>query len=159
MEITAWKSLHHISHVSLAHFSRLLPLVLESAPLLPKMGPPAWIQGNVEVLILITNLNFCLNHSSPSNSFPLIGHAYIHALAPIEKLLECKEKYGDIFRLDYGHIPTVWLCNYEQITSALKQDALQHRPHHYVPGMVGIWWELVLANYKFAYWYLTIWPT
>ena len=71
-----------------------------------------------------------------------MGHVAVSGLvrAPIERLTECMEEYGNVFRLDYGHIPTVWLCNYEQITAALKQDALQYRSHHLVPGMVGIWY-------------------
>ena len=60
-------------------------------------------------------------------SFPLIGHLYIHAKAPVEKLLESRRKFGDVFRLDSGYIPTIWLCNYDDITTALKQDSLQYR--------------------------------
>ena len=63
-------------------------------------------------------------------SFPLIGHLYIHAKAPIEKLLESRQKFGEVFRLDSGFIPTVWLCNYDDITMALKQDSLQYRSVH-----------------------------
>ena len=51
----------------------------------------------------------------------------MYAKAPMEKLLESREKFGDIFRQDSGFIPTVWLCNYEDIITALKQDSLQHR--------------------------------
>ena len=71
-----------------------------------------------------------------------MGHTAVSGLvtAPIERLTECMEEFGDVFRLDYGNIPTVWLCNYEQITAALKQDAFQYRSHHLVPGMVGIWY-------------------
>jgi len=72
-------------------------------------------------------------------SFPLVGHLYMYAKAPMEKLLESHEKFGDIFRQDSGFIPTVWLCNYEDIITALKQDSLQHRSHHRTPGMAGIW--------------------
>ena len=60
-------------------------------------------------------------------SFPLVGHLYMHAKAPMEKLLESREKFGEIFRQDSGFIPTVWLCNYDDIITALKQDSLQHR--------------------------------
>ena len=74
------------------------------------------------------------------NRLPLIGHYYWHALEPIGRLLQTREKYGDIFRLDYGYIPTVWLCDYDQINTYLKSDAVQHRSHHLVPGFVGIWY-------------------
>ena len=73
--------------------------------------------------------NCCTNIMSQV-SFPLIGHLYIHAKAPIEKLLESRQKFGEVFRLDSGFIPTVWLCNYDDITMALKQDSLQYRSVH-----------------------------
>ena len=76
-----------------------------------------------------TNIRYsnCPKQIISHESFPLVGHLYMYAKAPMEKLLESREKFGEIFRQDSGFIPTVWLCNYEDIITALKQDSLQHR--------------------------------
>jgi len=77
-------------------------------------------------------------HSSWT-SLPLIGHMYILGRKPVEVLHEHRKKYGDIFRLDSGPWPTVFFCNYEQITSTMKQDIFSARPHHLIPGVTQLW--------------------
>ena len=72
-------------------------------------------------------------------SLPLIGHMYILGRKPVEVLHEHRKKYGDIFRLDSGPWPTVFFCNYEQITSTMKQDIFSARPHHLIPGVTQLW--------------------
>ena len=71
---------------------------------------------------------------------PLLGHGYMLAPTPLEKLAECRERFGQVFRLDKGEVPTVWLCDYEEIIRAMKLDVLQYRPQHLLSGMAGIWY-------------------
>ena len=68
-------------------------------------------------------------------SFPFIGHLYKFGNKPIECLDECQKNFGDIFRLDTATGPTVWLCNYKQITEAMKSDTFAGRPYHKLPGL------------------------
>jgi len=77
-------------------------------------------------------------HSSWT-SLPLIGHMYVLGRTPVEVLHDHNKKYGDIFRLDSGPWPTVFLCNYEQITYTMKQDIFSARPHHLIPGFRQVW--------------------
>ena len=72
-------------------------------------------------------------------SLPLIGHMYVLGRKPVEVLHAHQKKYGDIFRLDSGPLPTVFLCNYEQIVNAMKQDIFAARPHHLIPGYTQVW--------------------
>jgi len=74
-------------------------------------------------------------HSSWT-SLPFIGHLYRLGKTPVEALHEHRKKYGDVFRLDSGPLPSVFLCNYEHMTKVLKQDATAGRPHHLIPGYV-----------------------
>ncbi len=69
-------------------------------------------------------------------SLPLIGHSYLFGATPLERLNEHREKYGDIFRLDAGNFPTVWLCNFEDVSECFKQDIFSARPYHMMPAMV-----------------------
>jgi len=64
------------------------------------------------------------------NSLPFIGHMHYVGKEPVERLNECNKKFGDIFRLDAGPWPTVWLCNYKEITEAMKKDVFSDRPYH-----------------------------
>ena len=68
-------------------------------------------------------------------SLPLIGHSYLFGTTPLECLNENREKYGDIFRLDFGNFPTVWLCDYDDVSDTFKQDIFTDRPHHLMPAM------------------------
>ena len=83
---------------------------------------------------LITPGNLSLSHSPLS--LPFIGHLYRLGKTPVEALHEHRKKYGDVFRLDSGPLPSVFLCNYEHMTKVLKQDATAGRPHHLIPGYV-----------------------
>ncbi len=56
---------------------------------------------------------------------------------PLEKLEDCRAKFGDFFRLDSGPVPTVWLCDYDDITATLKLDVVAGRPHKLMPGVVS----------------------
>jgi hypothetical protein len=57
-------------------------------------------------------------------SVPLIGHMYLLKQTPVEVLMDHHTKYGDVFRLDAGPLPTVYLCNYEDIKQAMKEDIM-----------------------------------
>ncbi len=46
------------------------------------------------------------------------------------------EKYGDIFRLDWGSRPTVYICNYEAAIEALESDSFNGRPHRDMTGLL-----------------------
>ena len=72
-------------------------------------------------------------------SLPLIGHMYRLGTTPIESLHAQKKRFGDIFRLDSGPWPTVWLCDYDQITDAMKKEVFSARPHHIIPGIQHTW--------------------
>jgi hypothetical protein len=64
---------------------------------------------------------------------------YVLKQTPVEVLHAHRAKYGDVFRLDAGPLPAVWICNYEQMSKALKTDVLSGRPHHLIPGYSTTW--------------------
>ena len=69
-------------------------------------------------------------------SLPFIRHLYCLGRMPVEELHKHRRKFGDVFRLDSGPLPSIFLCNYEQMNKVLKQDATAGRPHHLIPGYV-----------------------
>ena len=72
----------------------------------------------------------CSSHPKYNNSsLPLIGHAYILGRTPVEALHKQRRRHGDIFRLDSGPWPTVYICGYKLISEALKSDVFANRPH------------------------------
>ena len=73
---------------------------------------------------------------SPLFSLPFIGHLYRLGRTPVEELHKHRRRFGDVFRLDSGPLPSIFLCNYEQMNKVLKQDATAGRPHHLIPGYV-----------------------
>jgi len=77
-------------------------------------------------------------HSSWT-SLPLIGHMYRLGTTPIESLHALNRRFGDVFRLDSGPWPAVWLCDYDQITEAMKKEVFSARPHHLIPGIQQSW--------------------
>jgi hypothetical protein len=57
--------------------------------------------------------------------------------APLAKLDACRRMFGDVIRLDSGPIPTIWLCDYEDISKTLKLDSVAGRPHKLMPGVTA----------------------
>ena len=55
------------------------------------------------------------------------GHSWIVAADPVNKMQEMRAKYGDIFRLDMGFLPTVFLTKYEDIVECFNLPALAGR--------------------------------
>ena len=80
--------------------------------------------------------NQLLYPTSLTLSLPFIGHLYRLGRTPVEELHKHRRKFGDVFRLDSGPLPSIFLCNYEQMNKVLKQDATAGRPHHLIPGYV-----------------------
>ena len=56
---------------------------------------------------------------------------------PLECLDAHHDKFGPIFRLDWGDFPTIWLCDFDDVAEAFKKDILNDRPHDLMPAMVG----------------------
>ncbi len=69
------------------------------------------------------------------SSLPLIGHSYKLGGHPIKVLEEMRKKYGNIFRLDVGAKPTIFLCDYNDISEAYRQDLFNGRGYHDLTGM------------------------
>jgi hypothetical protein len=55
-------------------------------------------------------------------SVPLIGHMYLLKQTPVEVLMDHHTKYGDVFLP--CPLPTGYLCNYEDIKQAMKEDIM-----------------------------------
>ncbi len=54
-------------------------------------------------------------------SLPILGHTYMLAGRQLKEVLkENRRKYGDIYRFDVGAIPTVFICDYDDICRAYK---------------------------------------
>ena len=103
-----------------------------------KMEPFSWlfIMDQVNICKFLT-INKSIFHPYLYFSFPFIGHLYKFGNKPIECLDECQKNFGDIFRLDTATGPTVWLCNYKQITEAMKSDTFAGRPYHKLSGLTS----------------------
>jgi len=85
--------------------------------------------------LYLARLDHIPGHSSWT-SLPFIGHLYRLGRTPVEELHKHRRRFGDVFRLDSGPLPSIFLCNYEQMNKVLKQDATAGRPHHLIPGYV-----------------------
>ncbi len=59
---------------------------------------------------------------SSLTSLPVIGHAYMIMQNPIQQLDKMRDKYGDVFRCDIGFLPTVILCDHQQIAEIFKNQ-------------------------------------
>jgi len=57
-------------------------------------------------------------------AIPFLGHSYLLAKGPIEAMLEMKEKYGEIFRLDLGPKPTVIVADFELAKQLYKTEVI-----------------------------------
>ncbi len=62
------------------------------------------------------------------SSAPIAGHAYKLGNKPLETLFECRRRFGDVFRLDVGDTPTVFIADYDTAKDAFRQEALLGRP-------------------------------
>jgi len=69
-------------------------------------------------------------------SLPLVGHAYMLGSNPCTKMFELREKYGDIFRLDVGSFPSVFLTSRTLFNEAFKKEVFSGR----------IWIEMPVLN-------------
>ncbi len=100
-----------------------------------------WLLATILVVIGIHRLwrssrwNHIPGHKSYT-SLPLLGHIYLFGDKPLECLDENQKKFGNIFRLDIGNFPTVWLCDYDDITAAFKQDNFSDRTFQQLPLLV-----------------------
>ncbi len=73
---------------------------------------------------------------SPWLSFPLVGHGYMVALNPGQTLISMHKRYGDLFRLDLGNIPTIWLCTTEALKEAYAKEEFSGRFFNEMPTFV-----------------------
>ena len=69
-------------------------------------------------------------------SLPIIGHAYKLKGNPLEVIEKCRQKFGSIFRLDIGNMPTVIICDYEDVYSILKSESFGGRPVKVMHGKI-----------------------
>ncbi len=76
-----------------------------------------------------------LDGPNPWLSFPLIGHGYLLGTDQASTLMDMKKKYGDMFRLDIGAVPTVVLTTYEQAKEALFKEAFSGRVAKDIPTL------------------------
>ena len=59
---------------------------------------------------------------------PFLGHSYLLGSNIEKNIFKMKEKYGSVFRLDIGTLPTVFLCDWDAISAADKANAIRDRP-------------------------------
>ena len=55
-------------------------------------------------------------------ALPVVGHSHKLGNKPIYALLEYQKKFGDTFRLDLGHCPTIILAGFEDGSEAFKSE-------------------------------------
>ncbi len=65
------------------------------------------------------------------SSLPWVGHSYLLGKDPLAALPKFQKKYGDIFRLDIGGIPTVFICDYDVALNAFRKEV---RKFHNCPA-------------------------
>lgn len=64
---------------------------------------------------------------SPFLSLPIIGHGYLLGSDPLAKLIEFRRRYGDVFRLDIGNQPTIFLGTNNLMAEAFRKEAFSGR--------------------------------
>ena len=66
-------------------------------------------------------------------SMPVVGHAYLGIVSgstsPIEHIEKCRRPFGNVFRCDIGHDPTVILCDYDDIVASSRMEGLLGKPY------------------------------
>ncbi len=66
-------------------------------------------------------------------SAPVVGHAYLGLVSgitdPIKHIERCRRRFGDLFRCDIGHDPTVILCDYDDIVASSRTEGLLGKPY------------------------------
>ncbi len=76
---------------------------------------------------------------SKLGSFPVIGHGHLLQGKDFRTFMrENKETFGDIYRMDLGEIPTVFLCNYDDVCEAYRTDVFGGRTFPQQPGLVAM---------------------
>jgi hypothetical protein len=68
-------------------------------------------------------------------SLPLIGHSYLLGSNPCSKMFELRTKYGNIFRLDVGSFPTVFLNSRALLNEAFRKDEFNGRIWNSMPAI------------------------
>jgi hypothetical protein len=58
----------------------------------------------------------------------MLGHVYKLKNHPLEALNKHRKKYGDS-----GPVPTLWMCDYDQIKEAMRMDVTTGRPQNHLP--------------------------
>lgn len=73
---------------------------------------------------------------SPLQKLPFLGHSYLLKDEPVKTIFKMKDKYGSIFRLDVGSLPTVFLTDNDVITKGIKSGGITSRPFKLIPTYV-----------------------
>ena len=71
-------------------------------------------------------------------SWPMIGHGNHLGEDPLSRLSQMREKFGDIFRCDIGSMPTVILCDFDDIKDFFKLESFSGRPNPLIPSLAEI---------------------
>ena len=67
-------------------------------------------------------------------SLPIVGHGYLLGSKPLEGMEQLRQKYGDVFVLDFGNIPTVFVCGHELISKSFSGMETAARGYKYMPA-------------------------
>ena len=70
------------------------------------------------------------------SSIPLAGHVW-RISNFLQHFRQMQADYGDMFRLDWGDRPTVYVCSHELASEALSSDAFNGMPHKDMMGTKG----------------------
>lgn len=85
-----------------------------------------FVGGFVPQLTMIKMLEYA-SEINPLNSTQSPGHGWLFGKDPIENFFEFRAKYGDIYRFDTGHVPSVVLTKYEDIVDLFGRDSFAGR--------------------------------
>ena len=77
---------------------------------------------------------------SPWLSLPVVGHGYLFGSKPLEGMEAMRRKYGDIFIVDFGNLPTAFVCGNQLIFEALSGKETTGKP-----------WKWMEAFHKMRY--------
>ncbi len=74
---------------------------------------------------------------SSITSLPFIGHGYKVGDRPLEKIIELRQKFGGVFRIDLGPFPTIIVTDFKEAEECLKSEDFTGRHFYKLPSHVA----------------------
>ena len=72
------------------------------------------------------------------SSLPILGHAYKMSPRPTDQIPQLQKKFGNVFRMDVGFLPSIFVCDFDSISEVsvkLKCPFISPQKLEYFPSI------------------------